>query len=217
MQFSRDGAQIFPAAFSPDQIDNLKNAFASVPHDRAGVRLKPLPDLPRLLGPADAVAHSFLGREACAVRAVLFDKTPDRNWALGWHQDRTIAVRKRRDIPDFTDWTVKSGIHHVIPPFDYLERMLTLRIHLDPVNDSNAPLLIAPGTHSLGRINETEIPAVVERFGTAACLAEAGDAWLYSTPILHASKSAAEPARRRVLQLYYATDGLPGGLEWLGV
>lgn len=26
-----------------------------------------------------------------------------------------------------------------------------------------------------------------------------------------------EPARRRVLQLNYSADELPGGLEWLGV
>jgi hypothetical protein len=48
-------------------------------------------------------------------------------------------------------------------------------------------------------------------------LAEAGDVWAYSTPILHASERATEPTHRRVLQVDYAVGELPGGLAWLGV
>jgi len=44
-----------------------------------------------------------------------------------------------------------------------------------------------------------------------------GDVWLYATPILHASDAAVEPLHRRVLQVDYAADWLPGGLEWLGI
>jgi hypothetical protein len=49
------------------------------------------------------------------------------------------------------------------------------------------------------------------------CLAEAGDAWLYATPILHASDAAVEPKHRRVLQVDYAVGQLPSGLQWLGI
>ena len=112
---------------------------------------------------------------------------------------------------------MKSGLHHTVPPFALLERMLTLRIHLDDTGPANAPLLVSPGTHRLGRIPEPEITPAVEAHGTAACLAEAGDIWVYSTPILHASERAAAPTRRRVLQLLYSADSLPPPLEWLGV
>lgn len=95
--------------------------------------------------------------------------------------------------------------------------MVTLRVHLDDVPDTNAPLLIAPGSHKVGRIPVERIDAVVDQHGTVACLAKAGDAWLYATPILHASQAAAAPARRRVLQIDFAAEDLPGGLEWLGV
>ncbi|MEL7190648.1 MAG: phytanoyl-CoA dioxygenase, partial [Pseudomonadota bacterium] len=47
--------------------------------------------------------------------------------------------------------------------------------------------------------------------------AEAGDIWLYSTPILHASDAAEKPSSRRVLQVDFAAEPLPDGLEWLGV
>jgi ectoine hydroxylase-related dioxygenase (phytanoyl-CoA dioxygenase family) len=95
--------------------------------------------------------------------------------------------------------------------------MATLRVHLDPVSSTNAPLLIAPGSHKLGRIPETEVPAMVKQCGTFACLADPGDVWLYATLILHASEAAREATHRRVLQVDFAAADLPGGLKWLGV
>jgi hypothetical protein len=32
------------------------------------------------------------------VRAIAFDKAPQANWALAWHQDRTIAVLQWRGL-----------------------------------------------------------------------------------------------------------------------
>ena len=95
--------------------------------------------------------------------------------------------------------------------------MVTVRIHIDPVSPYNAPLLIAPGSHRLGWVRKADMSAVVGRCGVRACLAEAGDVWVYSTPILHASERAAEPTRRRVLQVDYAPDMLPPPLRWLGI
>lgn len=79
------------------------------------------------------------------------------------------------------------------------------------------PLIVAPGSHRLGRIPEADVAEVVSRCGTALCLAEAGDVWLYATPILHGSERAQGARRRRVLQVDYVVGELPGGLKWLGV
>ena len=151
------------------------------------------------------------------VRALLFDKTPAANWSLAWHQDRTIAVVRRKPVEGFGPWTVKRGRPHVEPPFELLTEMVTLRIHLDPVTETNAPLLIAPGSHRFGRVPEKDIAHVVEECGVTSCTADAGDAWIYSTPILHASEAAINPTHRRVLQVDFAKTTLPGGLEWLGI
>ena len=62
-----------------------------------------------------------------------------------------------------------------------------------------------------------EIDATVRECGTVACLAATGDVWVYATPILHASEASTSPRHRRVLQVDFSADGLPGGLEWLGV
>jgi hypothetical protein len=172
--------------------------------------------LAKSIAPADAIARARLPG-ARPVFARFFDKSRDANWSLAWHQDRTIALKRRRDTPGFTAWTVKQGIAHAVPPLDYLERMLILRLHLDDTGEAQAPLLVAPGSHRLGRLAESEIPAAVERCGTHACLAAAGDTWAYAAPILHASAAMQTPGRRRVLQLAYSADELPGGLKWLGI
>ncbi|WP_244624413.1 phytanoyl-CoA dioxygenase family protein [Sphingomonas sp. So64.6b] len=190
------------------------------PQDRAGIRLRGVEALAPLLandGSLGALAARTLGSGCRPVRAILFDKTEATNWALGWHQDRTIVVRERRETPGFGPWTVKAGLIHVAPPADLLAGMVTMRVHLDPVPADNAPLLIAPGSHRFGRIAEGDIDAVVERCGTIACLAERGDVWLYATLILHASEAATRPTRRRVLQIDFAADNLPGDLDWLGL
>ncbi|HEX8625249.1 MAG TPA: phytanoyl-CoA dioxygenase family protein [Allosphingosinicella sp.] len=215
MQLDRDGAQLFPAAFSPAEVAALA-ALSFLPEGRPGARLGVTSGLAGLLGAAADIAAALLGPAARAVGAKLFDKRPTRNWSLGWHQDRTIPIGERRDVAGFDQWTVKAGIPHCVPPFEFLERSLTLRIHLDPVGVDNAPLLVAPGSHRLGAVAEPDILAAVARSGTFACLAEPGDVWAYSTPVLHASDRAHIPARRRVLQLLYSADSLPGGLEWLG-
>jgi ectoine hydroxylase-related dioxygenase (phytanoyl-CoA dioxygenase family) len=163
------------------------------------------------------LATAALGATSRPVRAVFFDKTAASNWSVPWHQDRTIVVAQRREVAGFGPWTIKSGLLHVAPPTDVLAGMVTLRVHLDAVPETNAPLLIAPGSHRLGRIAEADVRAVVQRCGTAVCCAQAGDIWLYATAILHASEAASAPAHRRVLQVDFASHDLPGGLEWLGV
>ena len=215
----RDGAELWPGAAS-GHLEAIVRALASQPSDQAGVRLIGIPVLSDLLGARGSIGvrvAEALGPATRPVRMILFDKSAATNWALGWHQDRTIVVRNRVEVPGFGPWTTKAGLLHVAPPIQLLERMMTIRIHLDRVLETNAPLLIAPGSHLLGRVAETGIETAVARHGTAACLAEPGDIWAYSTPILHASDAASEPRRRRVLQVDYAAEDLPGGLEWFGI
>ena len=218
LRLDRDGATLHQGAASA-LLPDLEALAARQPQARAGVRLQGDAALPGLLdrGPIHAVAAAYLGQAARAVRAVLFDKSAGNNWSLGWHQDRTVAVRARREVAGYGTWSRKRGILHVEPPFAVIERMVTLRLHLDAVPGHNAPLLIAPGSHRLGRLPEAEIAGAVEQCGTATCLAEAGDVWAYATPILHASGAAEGGGRRRVLQVDYAAGALPGGLECLGI
>jgi hypothetical protein len=217
LQLERDGAQLVGHALSPKEVQALLGRLESFDEGGAGSRLGELNEFRDWLGTEGIVgqiAGQWLGAKARPVRAILFDKNADLNWALGWHQDRTVAVRQRADVPGFSNWNRKDGIDHAEPPFELIERMLTLRIHLDRVSDSNAPLLISPGSHRLGKILERDLATIVERQGCFGCLAEPGDVWVYRTAILHASKRALSPNRRRVLQVDYSAEELPDPLSW---
>jgi len=218
--FARDGALRLRAVLDASDLQPLQEAITGLPQDQVGIRLQGIAALqPTLRSPGAIwqVAAAVLGEAARPVRAILFDKTARTNWGLSWHQDRTVVVTHRVEVDGFGPWTVKAGLLHVAPPYQVLAKMVTLRVHFDAVPETNAPLLIAPGSHLLGQIPEGGLKSVVQTCGTAACLAEAGDIWLYSTPIVHSSEAAAVPAHRRVLQVDFAAADLPGGLKWLGI
>ena len=193
----------------------IEPLFAALGIAKAGHRLLPPSKLSGLsaIGSITNEIASRIGMNARPVRALLFDKHRHNNWALGWHQDRTIEVRARIDTTGYGPWTIKAGRQHVAPPIALLEAMMTVRIHLDEVDAANAPLLVAPRSHCLGLVPERDIAAVVARCGTTACLAQRGHVWLDSTPILHASDAASNPRHRRVLQIDFAATALPNGLE----
>lgn len=184
------------------------------------MRIGSAPALRLMLSPEGAIgaiAVRLLGHPTRPVRAILFDKTAVTNWGLGWHQDRTIVVAKRAAVDGFGPWTVKAGLIQVEPPFAILETMVTMRIHLDPVDERNAPLGIVPGSHRLGRLPEAGIAEVVERSNVELCFAARGDVWAYATPIVHGSRPADPPKRRRVPQVDYSMDDLPDPLRWRGL
>jgi Phytanoyl-CoA dioxygenase (PhyH) len=215
LTLEKDGAELVSGFLSPYELQEIESIFDQFPLSNAGLRIaiQSIERFSFLRGVGRLVAQR-LGPKARGVRAILFDKREANNWALGWHQDRTIAVMTRKDVEGFGPWTVKAGTHHVAPPITLLDRMMTIRVHLDAVDTENAPLLIAPGSHYFGLIAEGQIDAVFAQCGQVSCLANAGDVWMYSTPILHASARATAPRRRRVLQIDFSADDLPGGLEW---
>ncbi|HEY9759691.1 MAG TPA: hypothetical protein V6C97_31315 [Oculatellaceae cyanobacterium] len=66
-----------------------------------------------------AIATQALGQHARPIKAILFDKSPESNWYVTWHQDLTIAVEERVDTPGFSPWSTKDGMPHVQPPQIY--------------------------------------------------------------------------------------------------
>ncbi len=219
LELGGDGAQLFPRLAAP-LLAELDGAMAEQPEGRAGWRIAGHAAVARLIGPSlpiGAAAGAIFSRPPLAVRAILFDKSPAANWSLDWHQDRTIAVAARIPVAGFARWNTKQGICHVEPPFALIERMLTVRIHLDPADESNGALEVVAGSHRLGRVEGPGMARAVEQGCAHLGRAERGDVWFYSTPIIHRSASSAGRSRRRVLQVDYSGDTLPGGLEWRGV
>lgn len=231
-QIERDGFALLPQVFTPGEVDRLvvemtaamarrdrdgesirsrggavyaaRNVLDWYPAAREVWRRAPLtPLLKQVLGPAYGL-----------VRALFFDKPPDRAWSLPWHKDMTIAVADNRlESTCFSRPTHKAGVPHVEAPESLLQRMLTLRIHLDEVTDENGPLRVLPGSHREGKGEGRDFETDAAR----TILAGRGDVLAMRPLVTHASGlSAPETQRhRRILHLEFAADpSLPDGYCW---
>jgi ectoine hydroxylase-related dioxygenase (phytanoyl-CoA dioxygenase family) len=132
------------------------------------------------------------------------------------HQDLTIAVRQKIDTKGFNIWTTKDCVPHVQPPTPILEQMLTLRFHLDDVDETNGALKVLPESHKCGRLNATEIEVLKSKEVVNFCNAKRGDCLLMKPLLVHSSSAASEPRHRRVVHFEFSAARLPNGLEFYG-
>jgi hypothetical protein len=182
----------------------IRNLFDVVPE---ATHLSASPKIRRIV-------EAVLGSNAIPVRGILFDKTPGANWKVPLHQDLTIAVERREDLPGFGPWSLKSGVLHVQPPTAVLEKMLSIRLYLDACDASNGPLRVIRGSHTAGRLTNSAMQTLRESHGLTSCVVGAGDALVMRPLLAHSSGPSRRPGHRRVIHLDFAAGPLPGGLEW---
>ncbi len=162
------------------------------------------------------IAEDVLGQNAKVVRAIFFDKTAEANWKVPWHQDLTIAVKEKRETEGFSVWTRKAEIQHVQPPIAILEKMLTLRFHLDDADEMNGALKVISGSHQSGRLSAAEINSWRRANETCLCSVKKGDCLIMRPLILHSSSAGMIPKNRRVIHFEFSPQSLPNGLDWYG-
>ena len=160
------------------------------------------------------LALMVLGEKPDLVRAIFFDKTPENNWLVSWHQDKTITLNRKLDVQGWGPWSIKDGIHHVQPSLDVLRNMLTFRLHLDDADKHNGCLKIIPKTHNRGILNQKQIADIVNSEVPYLCEAKAGDLLMMHPLVLHSSSKSQHPGHRRVLHVEYSNYKLPAGLVW---
>jgi ectoine hydroxylase-related dioxygenase (phytanoyl-CoA dioxygenase family) len=225
-QLDRDGFVIIENAIDDDTVAILRAAIDGASESGAIKRrgsayaMRNLIEaVPAVRGLADSqpvrnILAKFMDRHPFVVRAILFDKIPDANWYVGWHQDRAIAVAERCDVAGFGPWSVKAGVPHVEPPLPVLESMVTVRVHLDDCDQTNGPLRVLAGSHRRGCLEAEQIKAMVKAGREDVCTVPVGGAVVMRPLILHASSPSERPSRRRVLHLEFADQPLPSPLQW---
>ncbi len=159
---------------------------------------------------ATLIQAGRLPAAAVAIQAIAFDKTPDANWKVTWHQDVMFPFARPVETLGFDLATRKEGVDYARPPLFVLEALLAVRLHLDDCDETNGPLRVSPGTHQCGIIRSSDLQAAVAEHGETVCLAKSGEALLMKPLLLHASSPATEPKHRRVLHLvYHSGEPLP--------
>lgn len=220
MAILKDGYELIEHFLTEDQLSSINEELQSIVFSSklGGIRnaekkfssIGELVASPYILN----AARDYLAGNPSLVRAILFDKTPENNWLVTWHQDKTVAVSSVFEHPDWGPWSLKDGVHHVQAPLSVLNQMLTFRIHLDDTNKENGCLKLIPGSHTSGILGQAEIQQYATTHSSIFCEAKSGSALVMRPHILHASSKAIQPSQRRVLHLEYSSYELPPGVLW---
>lgn len=155
----------------------------------------------RVLGATPLV--EVVGSSCRLVRALFFDKPPGHSWPLPWHRDTALALA----TPPETGATWHAGVPHIEGSTEILDRMLTVRLHLDAADTTNGALRVVPGSHRTVGAHPREEDLYVA--------ADAGDVLLMRPRLLHKSDRSRVPSPRRVVHLEFAGTDVPApGLAW---
>lgn len=224
-QIRKYGYAVVADILPPPTVESLIAAVKQIPQQAAVRRRSGTYGIRHLLETCPAVRSlaaspeirqlvtPVLSDECFAVRAIFFDKVPDANWHLGWHQDSVIAVKEKRETRGFCAWSEKAGVWQVRPPASVLSGMLAIRVHLDDCRLENGPLRVLPGSHAWGWLDD-EIDSWKAETPEVVCTVPAGGVVAMRPLLLHASAAADSPQHRRVIHIEFASSDLPGDLEW---
>jgi hypothetical protein len=204
--YESDGFQIHPAVFQDDElqamrreVDRLQQKFGTA--CIRGLRAKS--EFFHQLA-NDRRIQNLIPAGHTSVRSILFDKTPDENWPVAWHQDITIAVEAMHEIDGYGPWSMKDGVPHVQPPVSFLAGMTTVRIHLDDTPATNGALRVIRGSQTLGRLDAHDIQTHAS-IDEVTCECHAGDVLQMSPLILHASSRSKNPSHRRIIHIEFGS------------
>lgn len=204
----------FRQALTEPELRDLERASRTA--GRPGLRLNWSEAFERALGSKSEMSElvESLLPNARPVRLVAFDKTPNANWAVPWHQDRVLAVASRHELNRYSNWARKAGVWHVEPPIEILSQMVFARIHFDDADASNGCLELALGTHKFGLIPSAQATNVAKAAKIESCVAKRGDVLFVSALTLHRSATSQSVQNRRALRVDYANFELPPPLDW---
>lgn len=216
--FAANGFTTIPTAVSPETLAAILAQPQIAAETDAGTRdLLEHPwccDLAAFLRQRLQTAH-WLPADALAVQCTLFRKSGAGNWKVALHQDLSIPVAQRIEHPALRGWSSKQGVHFVQPPVATLERLLAVRLHLDPCGEGDGPLRVVPASHRHGRLSPARSQALRDAHGETECTARPGDLLIMRPLLLHASSKAVAPSgRRRVLHFLFGPADPGYGLRW---
>lgn len=204
-------AEIESIATTIESADTSKTTFRKS-DDLFAIRqfLKEMPELHSILfnDKLKTTIKYLIGDNYFVVKSIYFNKPEKSNWFVSYHQDLTISVDKKADIPNYGPWTTKQNQFAVQPPLDILENIFTIRIHLDDTDEQNGALKVVSKSHLKGIYR----PETID--WTKVCAVQKGGVMLMRPLLLHSSSRSTNNKQRRVIHIEFSNKNLDGGLNW---
>jgi hypothetical protein len=223
--FEQDGFAIIPDFFTKEEtvqiLSIITNADTTRPtfrktNDLFAIRqfIKEVPEVAGKLfnDRFKSFISEMFGNEYFVVKSIYFDKPGQSNWFVAYHQDLTISVDKKSDIPGFGPWTTKQNQFAVQPPLELLQDNFTMRIHLDDTDENNGALRVIPCSHLKGVYRPETIDWNIET--EKICNVPDGGIMLMKPLLLHASGRTSNDRKRRVIHIEFSRSHLPDDLHW---
>ena len=148
------------------------------------------------------------------IKSIYFDKPPNANWIVNWHQDLTINVKGKTEDDKFKNWRFLKDRTVVQPPLDILENIFTIRIHLDKCTIKNGALQVVSHSHKDGVVNLAHEVSNLNSI-KKICEVEQGGILIMKPLLFHSSRRTENQKNRRVIHIEFSNKILPRGMEWL--
>jgi len=212
-----NGFAVIPGIYSPQEVDSINEHITSIHGNEKlfGERqfLRRTPGLLKLLwNESLRKLLSEVAPESFIIKSIYFNKPPQANWFVSWHQDKTIFVKEKTEIVGFKNWTKKDGEFGVQPPAEYLGNIVTIRIHLDDTDETNGALKVIPHSHSESGLRSAGV--AFSDSDSVICPVITGGVMLMKPLLFHSSSRSTGENPRRVIHLEFCSLELPEGLEW---
>lgn len=214
MKFQEDGFTILPDVISPAGCDELIAAIADRDQDRAGSRgLLGNKTVYRTAGVLrlQLLGLGLLGEQHRPVQCSLFAKGEGVSWSVTPHQDLSVPVANRVDVPEWGGWSRKEDVWFAQPPAAFLEHLVAVRLQLDANASETGPLEVVPGSHAMGRLASGAVSKYAER--RIRCVVPRGGVLVMRPLLIHSSAKPLSSSPRRVLHFLFGPV-LPTGLSW---
>jgi ectoine hydroxylase-related dioxygenase (phytanoyl-CoA dioxygenase family) len=224
-ELAENGYTIIDEVFIKEDCDVLLKLIDAADADNATFRkskdlfairqfLKELPETQKLIfsKKLKTLIENIFGPGFFVTKSIYFDKPSQSNWFVSYHQDLTISVDKKIELPGFGPWSVKQNQFAVQPPLKILENNFTIRIHLDDTDEGNGALKVVPGSH----LKDIYRPETIDwtKETEHICNVPKGGIMIMRPLLLHASGRSTNDKKRRVIHIEFSNHQLPEGIEW---
>lgn len=224
-RIAEEGFSVIESIYSNKEVDAILELISKADTSQDTFRktnelfairqfLKELPEVSAVLlnDRLRMLINSLFGKDYFIVKSIYFDKPEASNWFVAYHQDLTISVDRKIDIPGFGPWTVKQNQFAVQPPLSILENNFTVRVHLDDTDENNGALKVIDGSHLKGVYRLETINRDKETETT--CPVPVGGVMIMKPLLLHSSGRTLNGKKRRVVHIEFSDAALPQGLQW---